>query len=153
MVIIILSITIITFIVWLIKNKYKLEVCPICAGVLLTWLWLLVGMKLNLLSTTNYELLAGILMGGTVVGLMTKLEKHIKPRFVLWWKTIFVLAGFTAVYSLLSSQWMYFIIDLVVVSICTFVCTIKKGKVLQEPFVGEESNELKKAEDKLKNCC
>lgn len=149
MVITILSIAIITFIVWTIKTKYKLEICPICAGVFLTWLWLIVGMKLNLLSTTNYELLAGILMGGTVVGLMTKLEKHIKLQFVLWWKTIFVLSGFTVVYSLLSSQWIFFTIALGVMSICTFICTIKKET---EPSQ-LESTELKKAEEKMKNCC
>lgn len=140
-----LSIASITLIVWLVKKLLKFEICPICAGVMLTWLWMLVGMKLNLLSSGTYLLLTGILMGGTIVGLMSKLEKHIKPRFILWWKTIFVLSGFTAVYSILNDNWMLFVIAVVIPVICTLVCTIKKGHQI--------SAQEKELEDKMKNCC
>ena len=67
----ILSILIITLVVWLVNKKLPIQVCPVCAGVFLTWLWMFIGMSLGKLLIANYQLPVSVLMGGTVVGFMS----------------------------------------------------------------------------------
>jgi len=89
-----------------------------------------------------------ILMGGTVVGSTFKLEQFIKPKFILIWKTIYVVLGFLAVYSLLSSIWIVFVIALALVILATLVFKIKKGGE-KKP----ESEQTRILEEKMKKCC
>lgn len=142
----IISIFAFTGIVWLIKKALKLEVCPVCAGVSLTWLWLLIGMKLNLLPTIDYQLPTAILMGGTVVGAMSKLEKFIQPRFLVLWKTAFVAFGFLAVYSLVISDWLIFALGAILAATTTLVFKTHQAQK-------QESEQAKELEEKMKNCC
>ena len=148
MIIAIISILIITLLIWSLKKVLPFNVCPICAGVFLTWLWMLVGMFLGLLSTENYQLITAVLMGGTVVGLMSKLEQFIKPKFVLIWKALFVALGFVAVYSLISVDWIIFLVGVILAVAFTFA--FKIPKVRQE---NQESEKRKELEEKMKNCC
>jgi hypothetical protein len=78
MIIAIISILIIVFAVWLINKKLPIKICPICAGVSLTWLWMLLGMGYGMLSIEKYQLVTAILMGGSVVGITNKLEEKYK---------------------------------------------------------------------------
>mgnify|MGYP001558456818 CR=1 FL=1 len=71
----ILSITIITLLMYLINKYSKLKICPICAGVTLTWAWLLAGMWFGLLSVDKYELITAILMGASIGGVVNELKK------------------------------------------------------------------------------
>ena len=87
-------------------------------------------------------------MGGTVVGLMSKLEQFIKPKFVLIWKALFVALGFVAVYSLISVDWIIFLVGVILAVAFTFA--FKIPKVRQE---NQESEKRKELEEKMKNCC
>jgi len=78
MIIVILSILIFTGIVWALNKKLPVQICPICAGVSLTWLWMLLGMSYGLLSIEKYQLITAVLMGGSVVGITNKLEEKYK---------------------------------------------------------------------------
>jgi len=148
LIIVIISILIITFATWLLRKYLSLKICPICVGVALTWIWLLVGMKLNLLSTVNYQLPVAILMGGTVVGLMSKLEQFVNQKFILIWKTIFVASGFSAVYGLINTDWTMFAVGAILAVVVTFV--LKTRGVEPEK---QESEQVKKLKEKMKNCC
>ena len=141
----ILSILIITLVVWLVNKKLPIQVCPVCAGVFLTWLWMFIGMSLGKLLIANYQLPVSVLMGGTVVGLMSKLEQFINLKFVLIWKMIFVVSGFTAVYSLITDQWGIFAIGVIVDIVVTLIF---------KTYGAEKENlNLKKLKEKIKNCC
>ena len=145
MIIAILSILIITLAVWLVNKKLPIQVCPVCAGVFLTWLWMFIGMFLGKLSIANYQLPISVLMGGTVVGLMSKLEQFINPKFVLIWKVVFVVSGFTAVYSLITNQWGIFAIGVIVDIVVTLIF---------KTYGAEKENlNLKELKEKIKNCC
>ena len=145
MIIAILSILIITLAVWLVNKKLPIQVCPVCAGVFLTWLWMFIGMSLGKLLIANYQLPVSVLMGGTVVGLMSKLEQFINLKFVLIWKMIFVVSGFTAVYSLITDQWGIFAIGVIVDIVVTLIF---------KTYGAEKENlNLKKLKEKIKNCC
>jgi len=71
----ILSILILTIMVWLLDKKLPVKVCSICAGVTLTWAWMLVGMWLGFLSVSRYEFVVAILMGASIGGIVTELKK------------------------------------------------------------------------------
>ena len=149
----ILSIVIITIVIWLAQKIFPFEICPICAGVSLTWLWLLVGMRLNLLLIVDYQLITAILMGGTAVGLMSKLEKVIKPKFLLFWKTFFVVLCFIAVYSLISADWILFSVSTVLAVTSTFVFKTKNTSLEQQELNDGESTHIKQIDEQMKNCC
>ncbi len=74
----ILSILILTCVVWVLNKKLPFQICPICAGVSLTWLWMLFGMGLGFLSVEKYQMVIAILMGGSVIGIVNKLEEKWK---------------------------------------------------------------------------
>ncbi len=149
MIIAILSILIITLAVWLTKKRLMLGICPICAGVFLTWLWMLGGIILGQLPITDYQLPTALLMGGTVVGLISKFEQFIKPKFVLIWKTTFVVSGFWAMYNLLISNWFGFAVDAILVVVITFVFKINTVIVEKQ----ESDRTVKELEEKMRNCC
>ena len=82
MTIAILSILLATLAVWGINKKLpvQIQICPICAGVTLTWLFLLLGMWFGFLSVSRYEFLTAVLMGASIGGIVTELKK-IFPKF------------------------------------------------------------------------
>lgn len=75
MIIAILSILILTLLVWALNKILPIKICPICVGVSLTWMWMLFGMWLGLLDVSRYELLVAILMGASIGGIVTELKK------------------------------------------------------------------------------
>ncbi|OGI84148.1 hypothetical protein A2997_02205 [Candidatus Nomurabacteria bacterium RIFCSPLOWO2_01_FULL_36_10b] len=142
------SILIITLVAWIARKKLLLQICPICAGVFLTWLWMFLAMTFGQLSVSDYQLPIAILMGGTVVGLMSKLDKYIKQKFIILWKVIFVALGFIIMYSLVSSNWMVFLIALALEII--FILVFKIRGITQGT---QDPNQLKTLEEEMKNCC
>jgi len=148
MIIAILSILILTGIVFILNKKLPVQICPICAGVSLTWLWMFFGMFLGKLLVADYQVPAAILAGGTVVGLMSKLEGSIKRKFILIWKIIFVVSGFTAVYSLVNGRWGMLVIGVITDIAITFVF-----KTYGEEKKELDSKNLTKLKKKMENCC
>lgn len=104
----VISILAISALAWLVNKVLSLAVCPICAGTFLTWVWLVgahfLGYEINLA-------VPALLMGGTVVGVMYKLEKKfsdLPSARLLLWKILFVPAGFAAAYAVLEQMWIAF---------------------------------------------
>lgn len=71
----ILSILILTLLVWVINKKLSIQICPICAGVTLTWIWLFIGIWFGFLPIAQYEFVTAILMGATIGGIVGELKK------------------------------------------------------------------------------
>lgn len=96
----ILAITAFMRFVW----KYSpLKICPICAGTAGTWLLILAGMRLGILESGIWWPVAGILMGGSVVGIAYQSERHLKEsRTPLFWKALFVPTGFVIVWAIVT---------------------------------------------------
>ena len=108
------SIALVTLAAWLLRTKLSLNVCPPCAGVAGTWLGLLVALKLDLVSPEGYELLIASLMGGTVVGIMYKVDRLINSGLSWWGKLLMMMVGFSIVYIVLESNYWYLILIFVV---------------------------------------
>lgn len=72
---VILSILVFTLIMWVVNKKLPIQICPVCAGVTLTWFSMLFGMWFGLLSVPRYEFITAILMGASIGGIVTELKK------------------------------------------------------------------------------
>ena len=150
MIIPISSIIILTCFVWALNKKLlrQRQICPLCAGVSLTWFWIFFGMFFGKLLVADYQLPIAILAGGTIVGLMSKLEEFIKVKFILIWKTIFVVSGFMAVYSLVNNQWGILAVGVILDILTTLI--FKKYGAEKESL---DSKKVKELKEKMKNCC
>lgn len=148
MIIAILSILVLTGFVYVLNKKLLTQICPICAGVTLTWLWMFFGMFFGKLSAIDYQVPTAILAGGTVVGLMSKLEEFIKVKFVLVWKTIFVASGFMAVYSLVAREWSILALGIIINVAITFIF-----KTYENETKNSDPKKLEELKKKMKGCC
>lgn len=144
----VLSIFIIAIIARFIGKLTPIKICPICAGVAGTWLWLLSGMLTGFLPPAIYQLPAAILMGGSVVGIAYQIEKKISSqRSPILFKVLFIPAGFVAMYSLLLSRWIVFspAFLLLIIFAALFIKKSKK-KV-------ENSKNIEEIKKNMENCC
>ncbi|MEK9194384.1 MAG: hypothetical protein AAB884_01090 [Patescibacteria group bacterium] len=133
----------------LVINKLGFRICPICAGVAGTWLWILAAVFLGAFSPTDYQLPLGILMGGSVVGIAYQLEKRLNGNISpVTWKIIFIPLGFLAVYSLLSQMFLNFAVTIVLLLLMMGIFVINPKKKIHK-----ESGKTKELEEKMEECC
>jgi len=163
-----ISILVITGIVRLLNKVLPFRICPVCAGVSLTWLWLFVGVATNNLPITNYQLLLGILMGGSVVGIAYQVDKKLPlGRSLLLWKTIFIPLGFIAVYSVIGFAWEIFLGAIILMMLTALFFMRSKTPVALEVETAEvlveaessiktkrkRSKKAEELEKKMEECC
>lgn len=143
-----ISILTITSAIWLMNRVLPFKICPICAGVSSTWLWMLAAKFLG------YEIemiVPAILMGGSVVGIAYQIEERLSAnRSPLLWKTLFIPAGFIAVYSLLLSWWSVFIAAAIFAAVLIVKFTKGDRSGMTKSKQNQKVKELKK---KLNDCC
>ncbi|MBI5405514.1 hypothetical protein HY972_00540 [Candidatus Kaiserbacteria bacterium] len=99
------SILAISVFAWLAKRVLRIEICPVCAGVLLTWIGLVgayfAGYRID-------PVIPALLMGGSVVGIAYQLEKKLRSAPTgapLLFKMLFIPAGFVSAYAVLEQEW------------------------------------------------
>ena len=74
----IVSIYAFTGLAYLIRKNFRVNICPICAGVSFTWMWMLLGIGLGVVSR-SFIFPVGIMMGMSVLGIVKKInEKQYK---------------------------------------------------------------------------
>ena len=138
----VISIIVLTLLVWGF-NRFKLfaPVCPICAGVSLTWIWMFIAYLVNY----NIDLtVVAILIGGSAVGVADLLTKRFQSKASLF-KSVFILVGLSGAYFLVSQNWILFI-----VAILALFFTYYLFKSLDKPSDIKRVDDIKKG---LKNCC
>ncbi len=143
-----ISILAITGLMWLFNKVSPRKICPICAGVSGTWLWILAGIWLELFQSKDWEIIAALTMGGSVVGIAYQLEKYLFPRFSpLFWKVCFISVGFLAVYGIISSKWGLVVSALFLLAGIMFI-------FLRKPIHNKkEDKKIKELEKQMKECC
>lgn len=138
----IVSIVVITGIVWSLRRALPRGACPICIGVTLTWSWML---ALFLLGGDVDTKLIALLMGGSVVGAMDSLATRV-PRYRLLFKTGWTIAGFAAVYSLIQLWWGLFVLSIAALGIVALV-------FLRIGDLATDSVNKNRLEKELEECC
>ncbi len=115
------------------------KICALCGAVSIAWLTLLV------LFYANYEInpvLIGILMGGSVVGLMHLLEQKLPEKYQLFKLPFFITFVFLVYFVLEKSV---FIGAIVVVVLTWFVAVVI--------HIGRRTEGLKALGKKIIECC
>jgi hypothetical protein len=99
------SILVLTALAGLLRRALWPSLCPLCAGVAGTWMWLLAahwsGLEVDLR-------VPALLLGGSAVGLANLGEKRLagaRAGAVLPWKVAVVVTGFGTAALLLAASW------------------------------------------------
>lgn len=141
----IVSILLVAALAFAVRRIFGLKICPICAGVSVTWLWMLVVLALGLPVETP---VVAMLMGGSVVGIAYQLEKRLPSgRSSVLWKTSFMPLGFAAAYWLVNFDWrpLAAALGAIAVLVVLFFAPWSKRHV--------DSRSVRALEDKMKDCC
>lgn len=130
-----LSIAVLTLIFWGLHKARIIPICPICSGVVITWVGGIIAFYYGA-SWANPMIIA-ILMGASMGALADKYGN----RFGLLWKTVVVLLGLPAIYLLMQkSLWQG--LGLVILLILISVISNKK-----------DASVLHNKKDLFKDCC
>ncbi len=158
----IISILGITGFFWLANKILLVQICPICAGVSGTWLWILVGLYIGILDVGSpsalssgpmgWQLVAGVLMGGSVAGIAYQLEKRMHEesagwRTPLFWKTLFIPAGFAFAYGVLMQLPGILFASSAFLLLISFIFLFPQRKAVGRSRTVEE------LEKKMEDCC
>lgn len=154
---IIISILVITGVVWLVNKLSSLKICPVCAGVSGTWIVLSVLILTGVLHHPSDMLRLAILMGGTVVGIAYQGEKKLRwaNDNPIFWKLIVVGLGFPAVYAAVQYlSWATLTAEFVVLGVLMYAFFIRKGRPPEShlPHRTDVPN-VQKIEKGLEKCC
>jgi hypothetical protein len=150
------------------KKIANVKICAICAASSLTWLALLILRQFNVFEIDST--LIGVLMGGSVVGIMYSLEKYFKSNNIKhFWivRLLEITGGFYFAYSVAIGDINMILIGLAEI-LLIFVITImlisnnknkskSKRKAIREKRSEisdkEKQNAIKKLEESLEDCC
>ena len=145
LVIITLSILVIAALAWGANSVLRVRVCPICLGVGLTWLWMVIARFSGFAVDTS---MLPILLGGSVVGVAYQLEKHLpQGRSALLWKTLFIPAGFVAAYGLAVPDWPVLGGAVGALLLLTVIFFLAPKSQVKDPAA------IEKLEQQMKKCC
>lgn len=160
-----------TAVIYILNKIFKIRICPVCGGVSLTWILLILAKYLG------YEIeviIPSTLMGGSVVGVAYSAEKFLlDSRSSLLWKTFFISAGFIAVYSFFAFPARFFLVSLFpILTVVLFFFApniiyfsekeVSKNKSRAfpqgtkfeaKPQDNKKTRDKKDIQEKLKNCC
>lgn len=135
MTIFIASIIILTFIFAYLYKAQVIKVCPICAGVVLTWTAGLVSVYTN--QTWANPLVVAILMGASLGALADKYGN----KLGLVWKSALIVVGLPAIYMLLQKKLLFGLALLLIIILMTFFFSKRSG------------NKTSHKDDLFKDCC
>ena len=124
------------------------KVCPLCGGVAGTWIWMMIA------AYRGYAVdmrVTALMMGGTVVGLAGELEKRIKFRYPLIWKSVFVIGGFWTAFLLQVGR--LDLVGLSALSLAVFTYLFSKLNLHEHNAPASENKELSELEKKIEDCC
>lgn len=131
MIYLLISILILTFVLYFVRKTSDLTICPICMATVLTWSFAFLAVAFNFLEIS--PILIALLMA---ISLGAFIEKY-GSKFGLIWKTVLVLVGFPAVY--LVSQGAFLkaaLTGLVLLILTSLFFILKKEKKINDKFEG-----------------
>lgn len=129
---------------WLVNRFLGVRICPVCAGVSGTWLWMLAATAMGI----DIDLMVlALLMGGSVVGIAYQAGQYLKSSRLMLWKIVFIPFGFALSYSILNSQWFAASILLLILG----GATVFFVGILFRPRSSEKK--VEELEKKMEDCC
>ena len=138
-----------TLLAFLVRRMAAPWLCPLCTGVAGTWLWLLGA---HLVGFDVDMRVPAILLGGSVVGLASLMEKLLPDRgetYLLVWKTMFVTGGFATAWFVAILNWGGAAVGLAVLAAITFLPWAGKSPQNQSG----PSQRVERLKEQMKGCC
>ncbi|GEM_PF-6526300 len=126
-----ISILILTFVLYFVRKASDLSICPICMATVLTWGFSFLALAFNFLNIS--PVLIALLMA---ISLGAFIEKY-GSRFGLVWKTVLIVIGFPAVYLVTQGAFLKAVLSaLALLLFTTMFFILKKEKKINDKFEG-----------------
>ncbi|MBI2625368.1 MAG: hypothetical protein HYW70_03500 [Candidatus Nealsonbacteria bacterium] len=125
----------------MINKILSVKVCPVCAGVSLSWVLILAGIYSGFLDYENWQTAAALLMGGTVAGVAMRAGRS------LLWKSAVIVFGMSLAYIGLKN------ISLVTVAGSIIVLLVLGYVLFFRQKSGSNLKTVEELKEKLKKCC
>lgn len=140
-----ISIIVLTALAAVVRVVSPVRVCPICAGVSGTWIWMLIAREFGRAAD---PIALAILMGGSVVGIAYQVDRRLASRPGLWFKALVIPAGFVGAYGAVIGAWTPALagVGAASVIIASFAWSSRTTRSVDREIVAE-------AEKKLEDCC
>lgn len=139
-----LSIWVLAALAWRAGTLVNRTICPVCVGVCGTWILLLMLREFGVVID---PVILGVLMGGSVVGIAYKSEKHlVAGRPPILWKLLFIPFGFLTAIGVIERSVVGAGAGIVVLLFVSYL-------YLNVPKGASHKNASGAIEEKLKNCC
>jgi hypothetical protein len=140
-----LSVIGLTLAAWLVRRASRAEICPVCAGVAGTWLWMIAARAGGF--AVDGALLA-ILMGMSVVGIAQWIAGRLPAgRSPLAWKAFALPSGAAAAYGAATAQWA-----IAGAAATTFVLAALAFGLTRRNAPADTAT-LAELEERMKKCC
>ncbi|MDO8676699.1 MAG: hypothetical protein Q7K16_03575 [Candidatus Azambacteria bacterium] len=132
------------------RSGQAFKICPVCAGISLTWLLISAGIVGGLLGADNWKIVIAIAMGGTVTGIAFQAEKKFEWHNPMI-KLAIIIVGFVLAYFAINniSLWVLIFEAGIILSLCYlfFIFRVSSSANTVDP------KKLKELEEKMKDCC
>lgn len=148
----IVSILLGTGIMRFVNSRFPVRICPICAGISGTWLWILTGMYTGFLDPGSWNLIAALGLGGSAVGIAYAADNRFPQKSTpLFWRITLIPLGFAIAYALLTIRPRLSVLVLVFLAeaVIIYLFSELNTRVVSE----EEKLRNKKLEEKMRDCC
>ena len=140
-----LSVIGLTLAAWLVRRVARADLCPVCAGVAGTWLWMVLA---RVAGVAIDPAMLAVLMGASVVGFTQWVGDRLpKGRSPLVWKALAIPIGAAAAYGAVVEQWMLAIGAALFLMVVSMVFGASRGAA---PADEKTISEL---EERMKKCC
>src|SRR3989344_983613 len=123
------------------------KICPLCAGVSGTWLWILAASALGYWPLEEYQLMLAAMMGGSVVGIAYQIEKRMPESFGMFHKLTQVVLGFIGIYFLVQLRWLEVAIFIVLGAVPAAIAWFAAKKIHRD------SPKVAALEKEMNKCC
>jgi len=123
------------------------KICPLCAGVSGTWLWMLAVSALGYWPLEEYQLMLAAMMGGSVVGIAYQIEKRMPESFGMFHKLTQVVLGFIGIYFLVQLRWLEVAIFIVLGAVPAAIAWFAAKKIHRD------SPKVAALEKEMNKCC
>lgn len=130
-----------TLVAYALRHAGIVRTCPVCVGVVLTWMLLI---ALRFLGFEIEQGILALLLGGSVVGATEKLHQKRSMHPLL--KGTVIIIGFAVAYNIALEEWTYAALAIALLAILLFFA--ESGK--KEHVRSKEEQELI---TKMDDCC
>lgn len=146
LVIAIVSLCVLALFASLAARRLRLTICPVCAGVAGTWLWMLAAREAAAFAVDPTIL--AVLLGGSAVGVTHSITSRLpQSRSRQFWKALLLAGGFALAYALALASW-----TLAATAAAQFALTAALA-LRRDSAPARDEGAIEILQERMKKCC